>query len=321
MMTDENDVAITMVAILGSMLAGIGGLVLIQTKTAGGDSRLLPNPTTEPSKRAYEIYALAYTPIWIAAFGCIVAFGLYEDFDKWSYMKVCVGLSLPFLLQPILLPSAGSPGCPDEKRPLLERYSFKANLWLAVYSFIGNYWYTHYFYSVLHAKYTMPAHRLNNVPLALYFATHFYFSTYHVFSNLLLRKVVTTYESGIARKALYVAVVGTFAYFTAFMETLTISAYPHYTFEDRNMAYTVGSAFYGIYFIVSFPAFFVFDRDIDNNDEKSKEKKTTTAWDTIVSSCGYGMMIMILLDAVRLYLDVPLVVGSSEVICSVSEGI
>jgi cycloeucalenol cycloisomerase len=322
-MTDEKDVAITMVAVLGSMLAGIGGLVLIQTKTAGGDSRLLPNPTTEPSKRAYEIYALAYTPIWIAAFGCIVAFGFYEDFDKWSYMKVCVGLSLPFLLQPILFPSAGSPGCPDEKRPLLERYSFKANLWLAVYSFIGNYWYTHYFYSVLHAKYTMPAHRLNNVPLALYFATHFYFSTYHVFSNLLLRKVVTTYESGIARKCLYIAVVGTFAYFTAFMETLTISAYPHYSFEDRNMAYTVGSAFYGIYFIVSFPAFFVFDRDIDidNNDEKSKEKKTTTAWDTIVSSCGYGMVIMILLDAVRLYLDIPLVVGSSEVICSVREGI
>ena len=314
-MNTEDDVAITMVVILGSMLAGIAALVMIQTKSKGGNSRLLPDPETEPSKRAYEIYALAYTPIWIAAFACIVAFGLYEDFDKWSYMKVCVGLSLPYLLQPIVLPSAGSPGSPDEGRPLLERYSFKANLWLAVYSFIGNYWYTHYFYSVLRAKYTMPAHRLNNVPLALYFATHFYFSTYHVFSNLMLRKVVTSFEPGMSRKILYIAVVGTFSYFTAFMETLTISAYPDYSFENRNMAYTVGSAFYGIYFIVSFPAFFVFDKDIDNSGAKAAP---VTWWDTMVSSCGYGMMIMILLDIVRLYLDIPLVIGSSEVTCFLS---
>ena len=101
-MKDENDVAVTMVAILGTMLAVIGGLVTIQTRIPGGDSRLLPCPTTEPSKRAYEKYALAYTPVWIVGFAIIVAFKLYEDFDKWSYMKVCVGLSLPFLLQPIL---------------------------------------------------------------------------------------------------------------------------------------------------------------------------------------------------------------------------
>uniref|UniRef100_A0A7S4AR68 Cycloeucalenol cycloisomerase n=1 Tax=Pseudo-nitzschia australis TaxID=44445 RepID=A0A7S4AR68_9STRA len=316
-MIETNDVAVTMTAIFGSMLAVCGGLVAIQTKITGGDrdSRLLPNPITEPSKRAYEIYALCYTPVWIFAFACIVGLGLYEDFDKWSYLKVLVGLSLPFLLQPVIYPSAGSSGCPDAKRPLLERYSFKANAWLAVYSFIGNYWYTHYFYSVLRAKYTMPAHRLNNVPLALYFATHFYFSTYHVFSNLLLRKVVTTFEPGMARKLLYVTVVFTFAYFTAFMETLTISAYPDYSFEDRNMAYTVGSAFYGIYFIVSFPAFFVFDKDIDNAEAKTK----TTVWDTIVSSCGYGMIIMILLDIVRLYLDIPLVVGSSDMVCSINQ--
>ena len=61
----------------------------------------------EPSKRAYELFALTYTPIWIFAFGCIVAFGLYERFDEWSYLYVCVGLALPFLLQPIIMPSAG----------------------------------------------------------------------------------------------------------------------------------------------------------------------------------------------------------------------
>jgi len=89
------------------------------------------------------------------------------------------------------------------------------------------------------------------------------------------------------------------------------------------MAYTVGSAFYGIYFIVSFPTFFVFDTDIDknmdidkNNGDDNGNKTKISAWDTIVSSCGYGMIIMILLDIVRLYLGIPLVVGSSDVICS-----
>jgi cycloeucalenol cycloisomerase len=158
----------------------------------------------------------------------------------------------------------------------------------------------------------MPAHRLNNVPIALYFATHFYFSTYHFFSNALLRKVVTTFQAGALRTLLYVSVVLAFAYFTAFMETLTISSYPDYSFEDRNMAYTVGSAFYGIYFIVSFPAFFLFDDKIDDNNQATK----VSVWDTIVSSCGHGMMILILLDVVRLHLDIPLVVGSSDMICT-----
>jgi len=299
----ENDVIIQMVAILGTMLAIIGGLIFIQTPKEGGGFL----PTTQPSKRSYEIFVLFYTPIWIFAFGCIVAFGLYESFDEWSYMKVCVGLALPFLLQPIVLPSAGC-GSPDAQRPLLERYSTKANLWIAAYSFIGNYWYTHYFYSVLKAKYTMPAHRLNNVPIALYFATHFYFSTYHAISNLMLRYVATSYEKNTLRSILFVSVVLCFSYFTAFMETLTISAYPDYSFEDRDMAYTVGSAFYGIYFIVSFPAFFLFDDEIDAVDSNTARK--VTLYDAFVSSCGHGMMIMILLDFVRLYLDVPLIIGT-----------
>jgi cycloeucalenol cycloisomerase len=159
----------------------------------------------------------------------------------------------------------------------------------------------------------MPAHRLNNVPIALIFATHFYFSTYHGFSNAMLRKVVTSYEPGTMRKILYVGVVLVFSYFTAFMETLTISSYPYYAFEDRDMAYTVGSAFYGIYFIVSFPGFFVFDDDVD----KPSAPKFSV-WDTFVSSCGHGMIILTLLDFVRLYIGIPLVVGSSNLVCTTS---
>ena len=39
------------------------------------------------------------------------------------------------------------------------------------------------------------------------------------------------------------------------------------------------------------------------------KKKQVTFWDTFVSGCGHGMMILCLLDFVRLHLGVPLVVG------------
>ena len=43
----------------------------------------------------------------------------------------------------------------------LQRYWVKANLWIAIFSFIGNYFWTHYFSRLLGAAYTFPAHQLN----------------------------------------------------------------------------------------------------------------------------------------------------------------
>ena len=139
----------------------------------------------------------------------------------------------------------------------------------------------------------------------MFFATHFYFSSYHLASNMLLRKLVTSYQAGIRRTILFVAVVIAFSYFTAFMETLSISSFPYYSFEDRDMAYTVGSAFYGIYFLVSFPGFFVFDDDID-----TPSAPKVSLWQTFLDSCGHCLIILTLLDFVRLQLDIPLVVGA-----------
>ena len=93
------------------------------------------------------------------------------------------------------------------------------------------------------------------------------------------------------------------------METLTISSFPCYSFEDQNMAYTIGSAFYGVYFIVSFPAFLEFDEDIDNDSGKK-----VTTWDAFLESCGYGMIILCLLDFVRLFTGIPLIVGEMNLI-------
>jgi len=256
-------------------------------------------PKSLPAKREFEIYALIYTAIWIAIFGFVVVSQIFETFDENSYMKLCVGLALPFLLQPVVFPLPA-----ERKLPLFERYSFKANVWIFIFGFIGNYWYTHYFYRVLKASYTFPAHRLNDVPIALFFATHFYFVTYHTFSNMLLRFVKSRYEAGRARTVLFVLVVLAFSYFTAFMETLSISNFPYYSFEDRYMAYTLGSAFYGLYFIASFPMFFRLDEHtgpaLTDKDKTQGPVKVYTLYDTVVDAMGCGMIVLLMLDFCRL---------------------
>ena len=210
---------------------------------------LLPSIQTQPSKYYYEVYNWYYTIIWIAIFGYIVISQCYENFTAYSYLVVCGGLALPLLLQPFVYPQGSSTTYeniinPDVNRPWYQRYSTKATLYLLTYSFIGNYWYTHYFYSVLKARYTMPSHRFNNVPIAMYLATHFYFCTYHVcISNGLLRYVNVTYSKGWKKTMLFVYTILFLSYFTAFMETLTISSFPYYAFEDRTVAYIWGSAF------------------------------------------------------------------------------
>lgn len=300
------DIAWTMTMILGTMVAVLVGIAFLQDLVPQAKhqtilSRCLPNPTTLPSKNAYELFVWYYTPIWISGFAVTIYFQLYEDFTAQIYTWFGLSWAAPLLLQPLLWPLSR-----DVARPWYQRYAFKANVWIAVYSFIGNYWYTHYFYSVLKASYTMPAQRLNNVPYTVYFCTHFYFSTYHALSNACLRYLTNTYQPGMKRIVLFVGVVIVLSYFTAFSETLSISAFPYYSFEDRHMAYTIGSAFYGIYFLVSYPAFYYFDQDIDS---ATPSKQVVSWWDAVVSSCGYGMMILNLLDFVRLYLGIPLVIS------------
>jgi cycloeucalenol cycloisomerase len=311
-----------MSAILITMFAILVGMHTLQTPIVQKSNNkairlplLLPDPNKEPSKYCYEIFAWYYTAVWIAIFGFIVVSQCYEYFTAWGYLGVCGGLALPLMLQPILYPLASTPVVknkiiinPDNQRPFHRRFATKATVYLMTYAFIGNYWYTHYFYSVLKAEYTMPSHRLNDVPIAMFLATHFYFCTYHVcISNGILRFVDRSYQNGWIKKVLFGFSILFLSYFTAFMETLTISSFPYYSFVDRTMAYTWGSAFYGIYFIVSFPGFYYFDCNID--DGKQKGRPAVTLMDTFTIACGHGMMILLLLDFVRLYLGIPLVIG------------
>ena len=73
-------------------------------------------------------------------------------------MVVGLCTALPCVLLPPLLE-----GHAGRSKPLAQRYWVKANVWIAIFSFIGNYFWTHYFYDLLGAEYTFPSWRLNGV--------------------------------------------------------------------------------------------------------------------------------------------------------------
>ena len=280
--------------IFAAIAAILIALLSIQRRRAPG--RWLPS---KGEKREYEVWALKYSVVWMGSFAVIIAFQLYEAFDALTYFVVCGGLALPLVLQPLV--ARGPAG--KKAKSVVAQHAVRAQLWIALFGFVGNYWYTHYFYCVLRAIYTMPAWRLNGVPIAMFFATHFYFSSYHVLANLVLRKARTAHAPGWRRAALTVALIGAMSYTTAFMETLTISNFPYYDFENRDMAYTVGSAFYGLYFIVSFPVYHA----LDEPDLRGPASLADVAF----SSLGSAMAVLLLLDVSRLLLGVPLTIGGA----------
>jgi len=69
-----------------------------------------------------------------------------------------IAMAAPCVALPLLFP-----GSFDKTLPLRERYWVKASVWIAIFSHIGNYFWTHYFYELLGAEYTFRAHRLNGV--------------------------------------------------------------------------------------------------------------------------------------------------------------
>jgi cycloeucalenol cycloisomerase len=310
----EMALPVVMALILGSLLIVIYTLVEFQVKKplSSKDAKSvgcwLP-PNDNAAKRQFEIWALGYTVVWIALVGVVIVTQAFEWFDADHYLMFGVTLASPFLLQPILFPMPA-----ERNLPLHLRYSFKANVWIAIFTFIGNYWYTHYFYSVLQAVYSFPCHRVNHVPINLFFMTHFYFVTYHTFSNIILRKIETTFRQSLVRSLLFWVTVFAFSYFTAFMETLTISAFPYYHFPPalKRDIYIKGSAFYGIYFIVSYPVFYRIDEKVDPSatatNHPDRQAHPHTLFQTVMEAFGTSMIVMCLLDFCRLGLGIPLTI-------------
>lgn len=244
-----------------------------------------------PSKRWGEWFFLLYTPFWLTlCLGIVVPYKLYETFTEWEYLLIGLVSAVPAFVMPVMFV-----GKADRTLSWSNRYWVKANLWMMIFSYVGNYFWTHYFFKVLGASYTFPSWRMNDVPHTTFLLAHVCFLFYHVVSNITLRRL----QHAIAElpetvqwafKAGWILVL---AYFIAYLETVAIANFPYYTFVDRASMYRVGSLFYAIYFIVSFPMFLRVD------------EKPGDPWDlprVAIDALGAAMLVTILLDLWRIFL-------------------
>jgi len=196
------------------------------------------------------------------------------------------------LLQPLLAPSLTG----EAETPFAERYCTKANAWIAIFSYLANYWGTHYIYCVFGGKYTMPflpAHQLNGVPVAMYFALHTCFCFYHALANKVLRRVENAYQSDMWSSLFAVVLVFVIAYILAIIETSMAASY-FYTVEDWGHMYSFGSAFYALFLMISFPMFMRLGSDACRHTLK----------EACLEALATFMIIMCLVDAVRLVLGI-----------------
>ncbi|KAL6563767.1 Bifunctional protein GlmU [Orobanche gracilis] len=264
----------------------------------------------DPSKRWGEIFFLLYTPFWLTlCLGIVVPYKLYEqvwiNFTEWEYRVLGLVSALPAFIIPVILVGKCFTQLVDNL-PRIAQYVGRI-----VTGYVGNYFWTHYFYTVLGASYTFPSWKMNNVPHTTFLLTHVWFLFYHVTSNMTLRRIehsVTHFPEN-TQYLLKAAWILALSYSIAYLETLAISTFPYYEFVDRASMYKVGSLFYAIYFFVSFPMFLrVFARDrivIDELRIIRIDENPGDRWDlsrVAVDALGAAMLVTIILDLWRIFL-------------------
>lgn len=248
------------------------------------------------SKEFGEKFAFLYSTIWISFLAIVVFFKWYEFFTPSDYLMVGLGLALPYVVGPLVLARG------EERRlPLTQRYIMKANLFVAILSYIGNHFYTHYFFNVLGVRYTGPlaqgmGFEINKVPISMFLMTHVYFMSYHILITPLIRTLKNTFRSCGATVQFVVTTIGivVMAFFTAVAETWTISSFPYYTYPNTSEMLTKGSVFYGTYFVVTFPWFFRLDEDTKHPWRLSR---------VVVEALASMMVVLLCADFWRLILE------------------
>ncbi|MEZ4287194.1 MAG: hypothetical protein R3A47_03415 [Polyangiales bacterium] len=188
-----------------------------------------------------------------------------------GFLTIALVVALPLVLVPALLRRNA-----DADKPFWNSYWFKANVYIAIFSFFGNYFGSEYFFDVLGMVYVYPMIELNfdsfllgsgqqKVPLIMYLLTQAYFMTYHSSAVVCLRRIRTSRMN--ASILLWPVAVFVVAYFWAWMETRAM-ANPwienQFYYKDLNRMLKFGSAIYATYFIASFPIFYQIDEDANH---------------------------------------------------------
>lgn len=256
----------------------------------------LPRWFSDNPDRAWaEKFFLLYSPVWMALMALMMLTGWVTAFDDTALLLHAALVALPLAVIPAFLQRWTNPSL-----RWYQSYWFKANLYIFLFGFFGNYFGSEYFFDVLGMVYHLPnastsldaalvGKSAQPVPLIMYFYTHAYFMTYHTSAIVVLRRIM---HSGLPlRTLLFMPVVFVVGYAWAWMETRAManplmSATFYYQNMEAMLAY--GSVIYATYFIASFPIFYFLD---ENANARWDLAKVTAA------GLSASMLTFYLLDA------------------------
>lgn len=250
-----------------------------------------------PGKAHAERFFLLYTPVWIAAIALIQITGVMMRFGDAGYLLFSSALCVPLAI-PVLRPHAL-----ERHRAWHERYAFKFLVWMWVFGWVGNYFFSHYFFDILGMRYAFPidvnldaaiaGEGRGQVPFIMFLLTLVYFCTYHTLMTVVLRRIRRALQPNTLALALIILVL---SYGVAFAETFTMAnpiLEDFFWYEDRDRMLAFGSIFYACYFIVSLPMVYRLDEDPAQPWPLSK---------VLLEVLAASMLVFIILDAWALVL-------------------
>jgi cycloeucalenol cycloisomerase len=225
--------------------------------------------SANPDKAWVEKFFLIYSPVWMASMAVMVLTGAAARLGDTGLLVHAFVTALPAVLVPAMLARRYT------DRPWHDAYWFKANLYLFVFGFFGNYFGSEYFFDVLGMVYTYPkvtstfdaalvGSGRQTVPVIMYPLTHVYFMTYHASATVVLRRLRSLRLPGMA--LLFPVFVFLIGYFWAWVETKAMAnpmMADSFTYRDLPRMLAFGSAIYATYFIASFPIYYFIDERED----------------------------------------------------------
>jgi len=252
--------------------------------------------SSNPSKAWGEKFFLAYSPFWMIGMGMLMRTGTSARWGDVQLNLAILAILAPAVVVPAIIRDERALG-----RPWYRTYWFKFNLWIAIFSAIGSYFGTEYFFDVLGMVYNYPQLRWNLdsvllgsgtqvVPLIMYGTAHYYFLTYHTCSVILMRRFRTSSLN--VSPLLWPLVVVVTAYGFAWAETYFMtdqSLAEQFYYRDLPRMLRWGSLCYACYFFVSFPMVYRLDEGEAENWPLSK---------VCIDALAAGMLVLLLLDTV-----------------------
>ena len=245
--------------------------------------------SANPDKARAEKFFLLYSPVWMALMALMMLTGWAKTAGNLALLGHGSLVAGPLLLSPLWLR--------DRAAPWHASYALKANLYILVFGFYGNYFGSEYFFDVLGMVYRFPnatttldsalvGSGKQQVPVIMYLYTHAYFMTYHTSAVVILRRIRTS-ALPLATLSFPLAIFGV-GYFWAWLETKamanpTLAGAFYYEKMDAMLSY--GSIIYSTYFLASFPFFYLIDEG-----ERRWSAKYTLLVALAVSMLGFYLL-------------------------------